>query len=107
MIVMNVSVHDGGPKPFYNFTTVIINISDENNNAPEFSSSSFDITLDENIAAGYEILKATANDKDSGLNGTVVYELHREVQFRYPNTFNININNGKLTTQNILDREAI
>jgi hypothetical protein len=37
MIVMNVSVHDGGPKPFYNFTTVIINISDENNNAPEFS----------------------------------------------------------------------
>lgn len=107
MIVMNVSVHDGGPKPFYNFTTVIINISDENNNAPEFSSSSFDITLDENIAAGYEILKATANDKDSGLNGTVVYELHREVQFRYPNTFNININNGKLTTQKILDREAL
>ena len=106
-IVMNVSVHDGGPKPFYNFTTVIINISDENNNAPEFSSSSFDITLDENIAAGYEILKATANDKDSGFNGTVVYELHREVQFRYPNTFNININNGKLTTQKILDREAI
>ncbi|VDI43616.1 Hypothetical predicted protein, partial [Mytilus galloprovincialis] len=105
-IVMNVSVHDGGPSPFYNFTRVIINILDENDQAPTFSSSSFNITLDENKAAGFEILMATATDVDTGVNGTVLYHLHSDVQLRYPSTFSIDTNSGKLTTLKMLDREV-
>lgn len=54
---------------------VIVDVTDENDNAPRFTSSSYQATLQENVPIGTSILSVFAFDMDSDNNGFVTYAI--------------------------------
>lgn len=106
-VVMNISVQDGASVPLFNYTKLTVRISDENDVTPTFSQSSYQVHLLEGLQLGTEVISLTAADSDSGLNGSVIYSLHPEVQEMYPDTFNVNIQSGRVITLKQLDRETL
>ncbi|XP_078371306.1 protein dachsous-like [Oculina patagonica] len=70
-----VTVTDLGVPPLSANCTVIVNITDANDNYPVFSRDIYFATVDENTANGTTVTQVYANDSDSGLNGIVRYSL--------------------------------
>ncbi|XP_077999656.1 cadherin-23-like [Glandiceps talaboti] len=83
-----------------NSTTVTIIVLDENDNAPEFESTSYNTTVSEGDGA-MAILSVSADDKDDGTNSEIMYELAS-----YTNLFSINSTSGEISSSSPLDREA-
>lgn len=54
---------------------VNISIQDVNDNAPEFASSSLNISVQENTHPSHIVYQVHAVDKDSGEYGKVTYQL--------------------------------
>jgi len=59
------------------YEKVVIMIADENNHTPEFEQALYMVSVveEENVFDAGLLLKVTATDRDSGLNGTVTYSL--------------------------------
>ena len=57
---------------------VIIDITDTNDNDPEFDNTSYAFELSEGVMEGYMIGRVRANDSDSGLFGSLQYSLSGE-----------------------------
>ena len=58
-----------------NFLTVIIEITDINDNGPRFGNTSYVFEVSEDAVSGYMIGRVEADDIDSGLFGSVRYSL--------------------------------
>ncbi|KAL6117350.1 fat2 [Pungitius sinensis] len=56
-------------------THVVIEITDENDNSPQFAQTSYQATLDENSPVGSSVLKVSATDRDKGKNGFVTFAI--------------------------------
>nr|KAG5699634.1 hypothetical protein BaRGS_005082 [Batillaria attramentaria] len=106
-VVLNISAHDSGTTPFYNYTKLVVDILDENDMAPRFQKVDVSVELDENQAANQELTTLTADDYDSGVNGTVTYRLHSDTQLLYPDTFQADRTSGRVSTRKALDRESM
>ncbi|KAG5269872.1 hypothetical protein AALO_G00207140 [Alosa alosa] len=81
---LTVEARDGGTPPLSAVTMVNINVSDVNDNAPVFSRDAYSATISEDAAIGDSVVKVTAEDMDSPLNGAVLYSIaggDREKQF--------------------------
>ncbi|XP_062917433.1 protocadherin-20-like [Mobula hypostoma] len=78
-----------------------VQITDENDNSPQFHQSSFETSIEENNVPGALLLKIFATDADSGQNGKVAYLLGSDA----PNIFSIEQFTGILTVSISLDRE--
>ncbi|XP_048389781.2 protocadherin-23 isoform X5 [Stegostoma tigrinum] len=78
--------------PVYSCAQVNITITDVNDNAPAFYQESESITISKNTLPGTVIFVAYAEDKDSGLNGMVMYSLQND----YKQTFTIDYIYGTL-----------
>lgn len=70
-----VTVTDLGVPPLSANCTVIVNITDANDNYPVFTRDIYFATVDENTANGTTVTQVYANDSDSGLNGIVRFSL--------------------------------
>ena len=104
-VVLNISAHDGGAEPKYNFATLTVDIEDENDYVPTFTQLSYQQEMNENEPKGSEIVVLKTRDLDSGANGTVEYFLHADTELRYPGIFSVESTSGKLTTEQSFDRE--
>ena len=82
-------------------TVVIVNVKDENDNAPEFSKAQYDATIEEGLPIGSLVAKVTATDKDAGINAQLSY---RFTSANADKRFAIN-NRGEVTTLAVLDFE--
>ncbi|XP_069749523.1 protocadherin-20-like isoform X2 [Narcine bancroftii] len=80
---------------------ICLQVTDENDNSPQFHQSSFEISVEENNAPGALLLKVFATDADSGQNGKVAYLLGSDA----PTIFSIETFTGVLTVSTSLDRE--
>nr|ACI49172.1 hypothetical protein Csp3_JD01.004 [Caenorhabditis angaria] len=60
---------------FKNFATLIVNVIDENDNAPKFSQSNQIAFVDESDPVGSLVAKVTAFDADNGENGMLTYTI--------------------------------
>ena len=69
--------------------SVIIDVTDENDNAPTFEKSSYYAMITENRKIGSSVIKILAKDPDSGSNGKVGYSLANT-----NGIFQINADNG-------------
>ena len=54
---------------------VELNITDSNDNAPIFSRSSYNVTIQENYVGPLTTLVINASDKDSGSNGHLTFSI--------------------------------
>ncbi|KAL3276606.1 hypothetical protein HHI36_011978 [Cryptolaemus montrouzieri] len=98
-IILNVSVSDG---VYNNFARLKIEILPANIYSPEFKDVIVDVQVAENLPAGHLVAVAKAKDNDSGAFGTISYSIHSELLSA---KFNIDKNNGRITTRKRLDRE--
>ena len=105
-LVLMVRAQDGAANPYRSYTNVTITILDENDMAPTFAQSTFELNLPEGTPAGTTVITTTAIDNDQGLNGTVRYAFDPEVTANYPGMFQLNSITGRIVTQIDLDREV-
>ncbi|XP_041050027.1 protocadherin Fat 1-like isoform X1 [Carcharodon carcharias] len=89
---------------FSDSTTVIINVTDVNDNPPKFSHSVYNAEISEDAPHGELVLKVTATDRDGPLNNLI----HYSIMNGDPNQhFRINPKNGEILLSHHLDREEI
>lgn len=81
---------------------VIIHVIDENDNAPQFTNSTFTFSIRENEPIDTFVGKLTAIDRDIGRNAELIFMLS-QIQ----NNFIIDPRNGFIKTLQIFDRELL
>ncbi|XP_041357970.1 protocadherin-9-like isoform X2 [Gigantopelta aegis] len=101
-----VKAHDHGTPELSSFATVIINVLDENDNAPQINInlSPEGTDISEGVEIGKFIAHVSVSDADTGLNGAIMCEMsdsHFALQQFYNNVFNI----FKITLNKSLDHE--
>ncbi|KAJ7418566.1 hypothetical protein BTVI_28721 [Pitangus sulphuratus] len=74
VLILDVQARSGSP-PAYSNTRVKISVSDVNDNVPAFPSPSDSILLPEATEPGTIVYTMQAEDRDSGANGQVTFEL--------------------------------
>ncbi|XP_030642431.1 protocadherin-8 [Chanos chanos] len=72
---LTVVAEDLGSPPFKTVKHYTIKVTDENDNAPVFSKSNYDVSVVENNIPGSYITTVVARDVDTNDNGKVVYSL--------------------------------
>ncbi|XP_051506018.1 protocadherin Fat 1-like [Myxocyprinus asiaticus] len=100
--VLTVMVRDQGFPVKSNVVRVIINVEDNNDNAPWFTSTEYIARVLETAAVGSSVLQVTALDKDKGLNAEIHYSIDSG---NHGNSFSIDQSSGIVTVARELDRE--
>ncbi|KAM8974291.1 protocadherin Fat 2 isoform 2-T2 [Pelodytes ibericus] len=73
VIAMKIMGIDGGGKAA--FCTVKIILTDENDNAPQFTSAEYTLSVQSNLSKGTPIIQVVAYDPDEGPNADVTYSV--------------------------------
>lgn len=81
---------------------VEVTIGDINDNAPVFQEVPYRKEVSQGTSANMLVLSVYADDKDSGLNGVVIYKLDSS-----SNYFKINSSSGDIMTKQSLGEEAL
>ncbi|XP_069487651.1 protocadherin Fat 1 isoform X1 [Ambystoma mexicanum] len=99
--VLTVMVRDQDVPVKRNFARVVVNVSDTNDHAPWFTSSSYEGRVFESAALGSAVLQVTARDKDKGKNAEIVYSIESG---NIGHSFHIDPVLGTVKTAKELDR---
>ncbi|XP_075842741.1 protocadherin Fat 1 isoform X2 [Microtus pennsylvanicus] len=99
--VLTVMVRDQDVSVKRNFARIVVNVSDMNDHAPWFTSSSYEGRVYESAAVGSVVLQVTALDKDKGRNAEVLYSIESG---NIGNSFTIDPILGSIKTARELDR---
>ncbi|KAJ8000877.1 hypothetical protein DPEC_G00184960 [Dallia pectoralis] len=91
---------DGGGR--YCEAAVHLTVEDVNDNAPQFTSDPYAITVFENTEVGTFVARLFASDLDTGLNGDVLYSLADSADGH----FSVEERTGVIALAKPLDREA-
>ncbi|KAM9694026.1 protocadherin alpha-4 isoform 7-T7 [Trichechus inunguis] len=95
---------DKGHIPLAGHCTVLVNIVDVNDNAPELTVKTLWLPVKENAQPGTVIALISVSDRDSGVNGQVTCTLTPRVPFKLLSTFK---NYYSLVLEGTLDREKV
>lgn len=101
MYHLRVQVSDG---IHFTNTTVEIEVTDSNDNAPQFNEVTYSFDIPENIAPGYSVGKVQANDLDLGENAQINYKI---VSNWASDIFSVNHQTGVITLSGNLDYEEV
>ncbi|KAK3597663.1 hypothetical protein CHS0354_040034 [Potamilus streckersoni] len=99
---LTVVAEDGGLPPFSSNFTVNLIITDVNDNAPQFSKSTYNVTVNENVPIGTLLIKLEAKDLDIGPNGAVIYRISNRQMETFPELielFSIEETSGELSVK--------
>ncbi|KAM6953608.1 protocadherin alpha-8-like isoform 3-T3 [Aplochiton taeniatus] len=106
---ITITATDCGTPPLSTYKTIRIEISDVNDNFPEFSQSPYQLYLLENNAPGASIYSISASDKDIGENAVVSYSIVAGDgrQNDMASFLNINSNSGYIYALKSFDFETL
>ncbi|KAK7096863.1 protocadherin-9-like [Littorina saxatilis] len=90
----NIIAYDGGDPPRSDFLRVIIQVTDENDNAPKFESNAYNVNIREDTAVGSDVVRVRATDRDSGVFGRVEYRFSSKTSDAINSLFEINSTSG-------------
>lgn len=82
---------------------LIINVTDANDNAPIMTNALYNASILEEETPPQLVVKVSATDADSGINGQVMYRLQDD----FEGTFEMDPESGEIYTNTRLDREEI
>jgi hypothetical protein len=100
---LTIGVRDEGTPSLSTSVEVTVQVGDVNDNSPSFSQSAFEVNVGENNIIGSSIGVFTANDRDSGSNAQLLYEI---LQGNEGGLFRIDESTGNITLREVLDREV-
>ena len=83
----------------YDYATVEIDLQDLNDNRPRFTRSFYTRVIDTLQPVGSVILTVTASDRDSGINGKVIYSIDGSQGNMAPG-FSLNASSGAISVTN-------
>lgn len=83
-------------------TTVTIDVLDENDDAPEFTQTNSQISINETTPVGTELIRFRATDSDLGVNSQITFSI---AAGNRRDTFHIDPNSGSLYLHKPLDFE--
>ncbi|KFM65286.1 Protocadherin-like wing polarity protein stan, partial [Stegodyphus mimosarum] len=100
-----VTAMDNGSPPLADTTNVEIEISDVNDNPPNFDPNAYVSAVSEDALIGTSVLQIFATDKDLGLNGQIRYTFTGGDNG--DGAFRVDPTSGIIRTNRILDRESV
>uniref|UniRef100_A0A452R7Z5 Cadherin domain-containing protein n=1 Tax=Ursus americanus TaxID=9643 RepID=A0A452R7Z5_URSAM len=101
---LQIEAVDKGNPPMFGHCTVLIEILDINDDAPELLVTSLSLSVPEDATLGTVIALIRVSDRDSGANGQVTCSLIPHVPFKLVSTFK---NYYSLVLESALDRESV
>ncbi|XP_036933551.1 protocadherin alpha-8-like [Acanthopagrus latus] len=106
---ITITATDCGQPPLSTFKTLSIDVSDVNDNVPQFPHNPIDLYLVENNVPGNPIFSVTASDKDLNENAALTYHIVREDggQGKITAFLNINSDNGQISALKSFDFEVL
>ncbi|XP_037317211.2 protocadherin alpha-8-like isoform X27 [Pungitius pungitius] len=105
---ITIKATDCGEPPLSTFKTLRIDISDVNDNIPQFFPSPLQFYLEENNIAGNLIFSVSATDSDLNENAAISYRIVREGSPNDLTSFlNINSDNGLISALKSFDFETM
>ncbi|XP_066833159.1 protocadherin gamma-C5-like isoform X3 [Anser cygnoides] len=106
---VELTAQDGGSPALTTRLTLLLNISDVNDNPPRFLQPSYDAFLPENSPPGSLLCTVSASDPDDGDNSRLVYSIEGgHVQGAPASSYvHINPDNGNLYAQRTFDFELL
>ena len=99
-----IEARDSDNTPLSSYRVIEIQVTDVNDNTPQFTKSSYASAISEGLSAPEPVVQVTAVDEDSGLDGEVVYSI---LSGNPSNAFTIDTSSGLINTAISLDRESI
>lgn len=96
---------DGGFPQRSGSVVINITVQDVNDNIPEFSQSSYNETMPENMELMVPIMKVKATDADVGENGDISYQFSSRVSNKFRQKFYIDGRTGEIFAQSNIDYE--
>ncbi|XP_064452072.1 protocadherin alpha-10-like [Mirounga angustirostris] len=101
---LQIEAVDKGNPPMFGHCTILVEILDINDNAPELLVTSLSLSVPEDATLGTVIALISVTDRDSGANGQVTCTLSPHVPFKLVSTFK---NYYSLVLDSALDRESV
>ncbi|XP_026213258.1 protocadherin Fat 2 isoform X2 [Anabas testudineus] len=98
---LKIKATDKGSVPLSSEAHVFVNVTDVNDNPPDFVSSQYEATLDEMAKCGHIVIKIQASDPDDGDLNNLRYKILSGNEGRY---FNINESSGIISFSNVCKR---
>ncbi|XP_034086839.1 protocadherin alpha-3-like [Gymnodraco acuticeps] len=102
---LTVTAVDGGNPPKSGTSQMIINVLDNNDNAPVFTSSLYKARISENLEIGKTVIVLNATDTDEGLNAEIEYSLRSKGQDHILDLFQIDSKSGAILVRGKIDFE--
>ncbi|XP_053179565.1 uncharacterized protein LOC128362743 [Scomber japonicus] len=102
---IDIQASDKGPVPLTTDRSVMINVIDVNDNAPEIEVTSFSRSIQEDSKIGTTVALISVSDLDSGLNSKVICTISPDVPFTLSPSLQENM--YAVVTKSKLDRESI
>ncbi|KAM9376002.1 uncharacterized protein KZ484_008490 [Pholidichthys leucotaenia] len=100
-----VKATDCGEPPLFTSKTLIIHITDVNDNRPQFPQNPLQFYLSENNIAGASIFSVSAQDNDLNENAVISYHISRENDIT--SFLNVNSENGQISALKCFDFEML
>ncbi|XP_030595804.1 protocadherin alpha-8-like isoform X21 [Archocentrus centrarchus] len=105
---ITIKATDCGDPALSTFKTLSIQISDVNDNRPQFTQNPLQFYLSENNDAGKSVFSVSATDKDVNDNAAISYHIVREGRTNDILSFlNVNSGNGQITALKSFDFETL
>ncbi|XP_058263985.1 protocadherin alpha-3-like [Hemibagrus wyckioides] len=100
---------DAGQPVLSSFKSITVQLSDVNDNSPEFSLNPYIFYITENNVPGTSMFSVSASDRDLDENAMISYQILRDTtdQNKYTSFLNINPENGEIYTLKSFDFEAV
>ncbi|XP_052422482.1 protocadherin-10 [Carassius gibelio] len=106
---ITLTARDMGSPPLFTRKTILVQVSDINDNAPRFKQPSYTVYLTENNAPGASICTITAQDADADQNSYLSYSiLENDIHGMPVSTYvSINSDNGNIYALRSFDHEQL
>ncbi len=106
---ITISASDLGQPPLSSYKTLSVQVSDVNDNPPQFSLNPIELYMIENNAAGAPILTLSAFDKDLNENSVISYQMIKGngTQSDMTSFLNINSETGVISALKSFDFETV
>ncbi|XP_044136918.1 protocadherin gamma-C5-like isoform X13 [Bufo gargarizans] len=107
--IIELTASDLGSPPLYSKTSVTLNVSDINDNAPVFTQSTYNAFIKENSDPGILLCTVSATDLDEGVNSDLVYSIvENQIDGSSVSSFvYIHSSDGNIYAQRSFDYEKI
>lgn len=98
-----VVAQDQGRPPLSAMASVVVTLTDVNDNAPVFSTQWYEASVLENATIGFNLSVVNATDKDEGPNSEVTYHIAKQEPPSSPPAFSIDAISGIISVAQKLD----